>query len=109
MTNERLPEPDEIAALPDMAALRGAIDALDRRMIGLLARRSLMIDRAVQIKRRAGLPARIDARVEEVVANARRNAAAAGCNPDLAEALWRMMMDHFIAHEARGLGEADDG
>ena len=105
MTNERLPEPDEIAALPDMAALRAAIDALDRRMIGLLARRSLMIDRAVQIKRRAGLPARIDARVEEVVANARAEAAAAGLDPALAEALWRRIVDWSIAREERALEE----
>ena len=50
----------------------------------------------------------IGARVEEVAANARRNAAAEGVDPDLAEALWRVMMEHFIAQEARALGETDD-
>lgn len=109
MTEDSLPQPDDIAALPDMAALRTAIDVLDRRIAALLARRSLLIDRAAQIKAGAGLPARIDSRVEEVAANARRNAVEAGYDPDLAEALWRLMMDHFIAQEARALGETDDG
>lgn len=107
MTETPLPTPDEIAALPDMAALRTAIDDLDRRLARMMALRSRMIDRAAQIKAGAGLPARIDARVEQVAANARRNAEAAGYDPDLAEALWRLMMDHFIAQEARALGETE--
>lgn len=102
--------PDEIAALPDMTALREAIDALDRELIALLARRALVIDRAAQIKLRDGLPARITPRVEQVAANARANAAAAGLDPDLAEALWRTMMEYFIAQEARVLGDGgNDG
>ncbi|WP_112873440.1 chorismate mutase [Paracoccus endophyticus] len=101
--------PDDIAALTDMTALRAAIDALDRRLVDLLADRSRLIDRAAQIKAQAGLPARIGWRVEEVAANARANAVRAGLDPDLAEALWRRMMEHFIAQEARALGERDDG
>ena len=93
--------------IQDMATLRAHIDALDARLIALLAERSGLIDRAAQIKADAGLPARIADRVEQVAANARRNAAAAGYDPDLAEALWRVMMEHFIAQEARALGETD--
>ena len=100
---------DDIAALTDMTALRAAIDALDRRLASLLADRSRLIDRAAQIKAQSGLPARIGWRVEEVAANARANAARVGLDPDLAEALWRTMMEHFIAQEARALGETDDG
>jgi len=95
----------EISAIPDMQALRAAIDALDLRLAGLLAERTLLIDRAAQIKADVGLPARIDERVEDVAMRARRNAEAAGYDPDLAEALWRLMMEHFIAQEARLLGE----
>ena len=76
----------DISAIPDMQALRAAIDALDLRLAGLLAERTLLIDRAAQIKAGAGLPARIDERVEEVAGKARRNAEAAGYDPDLAEA-----------------------
>lgn len=96
------------AALPDMDALRAAIDALDRDLAALLAYRTRLIDRAAAIKAGTDLPARIGWRVEEVAANARRNALDAGYDPDLAEALWRLMMDHFIAQEARILGEDDD-
>lgn len=103
-----LPTADEIAALPDMPALRAAVDVLDRQMVRLLVHRSLMIERAAQIKAEAGMPARIETRVEQVAANARSNALAEGCDPDLAEALWRLMMEHFIAQEARALGETDD-
>ena len=89
------------ASLPDMDALRAAIDALDREMAALLGRRTRLIDRAAEIKAAAGLHAFIPERVEAVAANARRNAERAGYDPDLAEALWRLMMDRFIAHEAR--------
>ena len=108
MTDDPLPTPDEIAALPDMAALRAAIDSLDLRLARTLALRSRLIDRAAELKAGNGLPARIPDRVEQVAANARRNALAAGYDPDLAEALWRVMMDHFIAQEARALGEPDE-
>ena len=40
--------------------------------------------------------------------NSGHRAAAEGVDPDLAEALWRVMMEHFIAQEARALGETDD-
>lgn len=95
------------ASLPDMDALRAAIDAVDRELAATLAYRTRLIDRAAAIKSVAGLPARITPRVEEVAANARRNAETAGYDPDLAEALWRLMMEHFIAQEALVLGETD--
>ena len=67
-----------------MAELRVGIDALDRELAALLARRAAFIDRAIELKPGEGLPARITNRVEEVVANARRNAQEAGLDPDLA-------------------------
>lgn len=91
-----------------MPSLRAEIDALDRRLLELLGHRTRLIDRAAQIKMAVGLPARIEARVEEVAANARRIAAEQGVNPDLAERLWRMMMDHFIAQEDRIMENRND-
>lgn len=86
-----------------MHDLRARIDALDERLVALLAERSALIDEAARIKSREHLPARIDSRVEEVAANARRLAGHAGLDPDLAEGLWRLMMEHFIAQEDRVL------
>ncbi|CAM3086119.1 isochorismate pyruvate lyase [Paracoccus aminovorans] len=90
------------SAMPD---LRARIDALDARLIALLAERSALIDEAARIKARESLPARIHSRVEEVAANARRLAAEQGLDPDLAERLWRVMMEHFIAQEDRLLSD----
>ncbi len=95
--------------IQDMATLRAHIDALDARLIALLAERSGLIDRAAQIKARDGLPARIEARVEEVALLARTRAADAGLSPDLAESLWRLMMEHFIAQGDAQLGGKDGG
>lgn len=96
------PEP-ELPPNSAMPALRARIDALDARLVALLAERSALIDEAARIKARESLPARIDSRVEEVAANARRLASAHGLDPDLAEQLWRVMMEHFIAQEDRVL------
>lgn len=88
----------------NMAELRVEIDALDRQIVELLARRVTYIDRAVELKPAEGLPARIDERVEAVVAKVRATAATAGFDPDLAEAMWRQMIDWSIAREERVLG-----
>lgn len=93
----------EIDDIPDMPSLRARIDALDAELIALFARRRALIDRAARIKAAQGLPARIDWRVDEVIANARRNAEAAGLDGDLFEAIWRSLVEAAIAQEDRHL------
>lgn len=88
----------------DMGELREAIDGLDRELVALLAQRMRYIDRAVALKSAHGLPARIEDRVEEVVANARAEAARLGYDPDLTELLWRTIIEWSIAREERVLG-----
>ena len=97
-------EPDQIGS---MAELRVEIDALDGQIVTLLARRTRLVDRAAQLKPAENLPARIPARVEDVVAKVRTKASDAGMDPDLAERLWREMIEHFIAQEERILGKGD--
>ncbi|MEP2533312.1 chorismate mutase [Shimia sp.] len=91
------------ADCPDMPALRAQIDALDTELVQLLARRVGYIDRAVDIKKEAGLPASIPARVEEVIASVRATAVDGGLDPELVEALWRHLIDWSIAREARSI------
>ena len=88
----------------DMTDLRAAIDALDAGIVAQLRARAASIDRAAILKLGNGLPARIDERVEEVVAKVRAEAAAQMLDPDLVEDLWRRLIDWSIAREERKLG-----
>ncbi|MBM3605419.1 MAG: chorismate mutase [Alphaproteobacteria bacterium] len=88
-----------------MPTLRARIDALDEQLMTLLARRHALIDRAARIKAGNGLPARIDERVEEVVANVRRHAQAHGLDPQFYDRLWRQLIDAAIAQEERYLNK----
>lgn len=94
-----------ISDIPDMPALRAQIDDLDAQLMALMARRHALIDRAAQIKSGNGMPARIDKRVEEVVANVRRHAEAHGLNPQLYDALWRQLIEAAIHQEERLLNK----
>jgi len=87
-----------------MAELRAEIDRIDTGLVELIAERITYIDRAAELKPGLGLPARIDDRVEEVVAKVRASAVARGVDPDLAEALWRRLIDWSIAREEMILG-----
>jgi isochorismate pyruvate lyase len=87
-----------------MAELRAEIDRLDEALVAMFAERTAYIDRAAEIKTQAALPARIEARVEEVVANVRQHAGAHGLPPDKIEKLWRKLIDWSIAREEDRLG-----
>ena len=87
-----------------MQDLRVQIDKLDQHLIQMLAARLGYIDRAAVLKPGEGLPARIPARVEDVVQKVRANSREAGMDPDLAEQLWRILIDWSIAREERVLG-----
>lgn len=82
-----------------MADIRAEIDRLDKELVALFAERTAYIDRAAAIKEQVGLPARIEDRVEQVVANVRRHAAAHGLPPDKLEKLWRKLIDWSIERE----------
>ncbi len=92
------------AACDSMAEIRAEIDRVDRELVRLFAERTGYIDRAAAIKGPLQMPARITPRVEEVVANVRREALAQGLPPDLVEKLWRRLIDWSIAREEAVLG-----
>ncbi|NOD35203.1 MULTISPECIES: chorismate mutase [unclassified Ruegeria] len=87
-----------------MQELRVQIDRLDRQLIEMLVNRASYIDRASQLKPGEGLPARIPDRVEEVVQRVRKSSDELGMDPELAEELWRILIDWSIAREERVLG-----
>ena len=86
-----------------LPALRREIDAVDARLVGLLAERFRIVERVIAVKQRDHLPANIPERVEEVVEAARRLAAVEGLPADLAETLWRAMVTWTIEHEEQHL------
>ena len=87
-----------------MAELRVELDELDRELVKTLATRAGYIDRAIELKVIEGLPANIPQRVEQVVRNVRDRADNYGLDPDLAEQLWRRLIDWSIAREEQVLG-----
>ncbi|MGX9351079.1 chorismate mutase [Shimia sp. W99] len=91
------------AECPDMPTLRAQIDTLDRELVRLLARRAGYIDRAVEIKTEAGLPASIPARIEDVVAKVKATAGDEGLDPEIVEVMWRKLIDWSIAREAQSI------
>ena len=87
-----------------MAEIRAEIDRVDAELVALIAERVGFIDRAAVIKTGIGLPARIDERVEDVVAKVRVHAGAHGLPPDTLEMLWRRLIAWSIEREEAVLG-----
>lgn len=85
-------------ACTTMTEVRQGVDALDRALVKLLAERQRYMDAAARIKGERGL-VRDNARVEEVVANVKAEAGAVGLSPNLAEPVWRTLIEQSIAYE----------
>ncbi len=81
-----------------MAELRVAIDSLDARLVALLAVRQAYIERAAQLKTGRD-QVRDPTRIEDVVAKVIAEGRKAGLSPDIAEPVWRTLIEASIAHE----------
>lgn len=81
-----------------MVEVRAGVDALDRDLIALLARRFGYMDAAARIK-----PGRDQVRDEgrkaQVIANARAAAAQAGIPDDAVGDIWERLVEASIAYE----------
>lgn len=94
-------------AAASLAPLRAEIDAVDAEIVRLLARRMEIVERVVAIKRRDGIAAALPDRVEDVLRRVRGEAAERGLPPELAETVWRALVDWIIAYEeAKLVGRA---
>jgi isochorismate pyruvate lyase len=82
----------------DMAQLRDAIDALDRKLVRLLALRQAYIERAAILKTDRGT-IRDETRIADVVQKVLAEAKQAGLSPAIAESVWRVLIERSIAHE----------
>ncbi len=90
-----------ILAGPDctnMTEVRAGVDALDRKLVALLARRFAYMDAAARIKPARG-HVRDEARKAQVIANARAEAARLGVPEDAVADLWETLVEASIAYE----------
>ena len=90
-----------------MAQLRQVIDALDEKLVGLLAHRQTYIERAAVLKT-ARDQVRDPARIEDVVAKVVVAGKKSGLSPDIAEAGWRALIEASIAHELAAFDKRPD-
>lgn len=91
--NERAPLP-----CPEMESIRRDIDALDQKLVALLAERQKLIAAAGKVKPSRDT-VRDEARIEEVVALVKKEAAKVGLAEEIAEPVWRQLIESSIAYE----------
>lgn len=91
-----------MAKLPDdcqtMAEVRAGVDALDRELVRLLVTRQGYMHAAARIKPNRDAVYDSD-RIEDVVAKVLVEARAQGLSADIAEPVWRKLIERCIAHE----------
>lgn len=81
-----------------MSEVREGVDAIDRELVRLLVTRQGYMHAAARIK--ASREAVYDAaRIEDVVCKVLIEAKAQGLSADIAEPVWRKLIERCIAHE----------
>ncbi|MEM9420889.1 MAG: chorismate mutase [Pseudomonadota bacterium] len=95
-------EDAQAAPLPEqcntMEDVRAGVDAVDRVLVSLLARRQGYMEAAARIKPQLS-DVRVPWRVEEVVQNVLAEAPKSGLSPRIAERIWRLLVEECILHE----------
>lgn len=86
----------------DLKRVRDEIDSIDQQLVELLARRQGLVERAGVLKRGQSTEAvKAPDRVAQVIAARRDAASNAGLDPDVAEQVWRAMIQAFTSLELR--------
>ena len=93
---------------PDLAALRDAIESLDRRLLALLAERMRLSDDVASAKLAAASPFRDPAREDQVLQRVRHAAAESGLDAHEIERLYRVIMDMSVARQQAWLHGLED-
>ncbi len=89
------PKPEDCQTMSDV---REGVDRLDRELVRLLVIRQGYMDAAARIK--LSRDAVYDeARIEDVVAKVLAEAKVQGLSADIAEPVWRKLIERCIAHE----------
>jgi 3-deoxy-7-phosphoheptulonate synthase len=101
-------DPAGLMALMDslgIPSLRDEIDRIDRQLVKLVARRLHSSVEIARIKDKRGLAMRSPDREEELIQEAREDAALEGIDPSYVEELMRLVLEHSRAAQQRAIGE----
>ena len=85
-----------------LSNIRIDIDNIDRQLLRLLTQRQILVEKARRLKPKPkGGKAAVQAseRVAQVITNRHKEALELGLSPDVAESVWRSMIQAFIALE----------
>ena len=93
---------DKVQDCNTMTDGRRHVNALDDILVPLLVERGGYMTQAAKCKNNPDL-VRDEERIETIVARVRERAAAEGGQPDVIEAIYRAMMETYIAYEHREL------
>ena len=95
ITTDERPLPADCETMLDV---RKGVDALDRALVLVLAERQRYMDAAARIKidRHAVLDT---VRIEDVITKVKAAARDAGLSEEIAEPVWRLLIDRCIAYE----------
>ena len=81
-----------------MTDVRQGVDEIDRMLVALIARRQGYMDAAARIKPDRNV-VRDEARISQVLANVKTEAARMGLSWGIAEPVWRELVERCIAYE----------
>lgn len=85
--------------LPDLQALREAIEAIDREILAQLRQRMSLVEEVAASKLRAAYPFRDEPREDQVLQRVRHAAVEQGLDAHETERLYRVILDMSVAHQ----------
>lgn len=91
----------------NLAELRGRLNALDRRLLELIAERQQVSREIAEVKRATGYPTRDYKREKEVVLAARKAAEELGVAPDIAESILTLLIRSSLATQEQAKVSAE--
>lgn len=92
----------------DLAMLRDRIEAVDRKIIELIAERLQIVAGVVEAKLAAASPFRDREREESLIDKLRAIAVESGVDPHQIERLYRVIMDMSVAHQEQLVRDRED-
>jgi len=88
-----------------LETLRQSIDAIDEKIVSLIAERQQVVDRVVSLKKKNNLPVYHPAREEDLISMRRHQGREIGVDPDYVEELYRIIIHRSRLEQTRVMAE----